>query len=336
MGRLSEIDELLWTWRSLNRAEIGEGWQVIPIGSGRCRAGVRFPGNEEVLLVGFNIGSSATSDLPQGRGFSVLRVSETKIGDFDVWLGIARKPAANIDFFAIMAADVFASVDKLSKTDEMVTYYRFLSRIRSWQKFMEQPRDRRLSDDEELGLIGELSVVQRLLRKGVSANLVMDFWKGPANGLRDFMTDALDIEVKSTIATNSFPAHISSLEQLDDGGRVEVYLAALRFSVHEVGIRLPVLVDLVRAEIGDAGRVAFERSLVLAGYQDAYAAEYTRSFVLVDERLFLVSEDFPRLSRSHIPLSIRSAEYQLDLELLDTKSLKLDDIIFTLGGMYQL
>lgn len=168
MALLNEHGELLSAWRSLSRAETGDGWRAISIGSGRCRAGVRFPGNEEALLVGFNMTSPAASELPQGRGFSVARVGEAPSGGFDLWLGVARKPTASLEMFTLMAADVLAAVDTGSNEDELRAYYQFLSRIRSWQQFMERPRDRRLSDEEELGLVGELTSCGACSRQGCS------------------------------------------------------------------------------------------------------------------------------------------------------------------------
>jgi hypothetical protein len=333
MAQLNEHEELLSAWRSLTSAETGEGWRAIAIGSGRCRAGVKFPGNEEALMVGFNMPFSKASDLPQGRGFAVARVGEARSGGFDLWLGVARKPTASLEMFTLMAADVLAAVNTESKNDELWAYYKFLSRIKSWQQFMERPRDGRLSDEDELGLFGELSVVRLLLKTGLSASSVMEYWKGPANGLRDFMTETFDLEVKSTASANHFPARISSLEQLDDVSGQTVCLAAFRFSIQDSGTNLPALINTVRNEIGWDGRAAFERSLLLAGYEDAFAAEYTRSFVPVDERVFMMTANFPRLSRTMTPLAIRSAEYELDLDLVDAATVELDDIILALGGL---
>ena len=332
MALRNEHEELLSAWRSMTSTDTAEGWRAIHIGSGRCRAGVRFPANEEGLLVGFNIAAPGASELPQGRGFSMARVGDAPSGGFDLWLGVVRKPAASLEMFTLMAADLLAAVNTGARSDELRAYHQLLSRVRSWQQFMERPRDRRLSDEEEVGLVGELSLLRRLLDTGTPVAAVMDYWKGPANGLRDFVTEALDIEVKATVSVNGFPARISSLEQLDDVSGRRVCLAAFRFSVQDTGQTLPEMIDAVRNEIGDQGRSAFERSLLLAGYEDAYAAEYRRGFVPVDQRVFVMAEDFPRLSRSGTPLAVRSAEYELDLDLVTAAAIELDDILPAPGG----
>ncbi len=333
MALRSEPEELRSAWKSLSGNADGEGWRAISIGSSRCRAGVRSPGNEEALLVGFNLTATRAANLPQGRGFSVVRVGDAPSGGFDLWLAVSRKSAASLELFTLMAADVLAAVNSVSGDDELRPYQQFHARIRSWQQFMERPRDRRLSDDEEVGLIGELTVFQYLLRAGIFAQTVADSWKGPANGLRDFVVDAMDIEVKATTSTNGFPARISSLEQLDDVSGRTVCLTALRFSVQDGGQTLPEVIDSVRNRIGDNGRVSFERNLLLAGYEDAHAPEYLRGFILVGERNFLISEEFPRLTRSAVPIAIRSADYEIDLDLIEAESVDFDYLISGLGAL---
>ncbi|RUZ75078.1 PD-(D/E)XK motif protein [Mesorhizobium sp. M7A.F.Ca.US.006.01.1.1] len=332
MALLNEHEELLSAWRSLSRAaETTDGWRTIPIGIGRCRAGVRFPAGDEALLVGFSIAAPAATDLPQGRGFSVSRVGDAPSGGFDVWFGVSRKPTASLEMFTLMAADLLASVSA-AKGEEQKAYYQFLSRIRSWQQFMERPRDRRLSEEEELGLFGELTIVGRLLDRGVPPSVVMQCWKGPANGLRDFMGEMHDVEVKATISPNGFPARISSLEQLDDVAGRSVFLAALRFSLQDAATSLPALIADIREKAGGDGRIGLERNLLLAGYDDAHADEYVRCFEPMDERIFRMGDGFPRLSRSSAPLAVRAAKYELDLDLVDIATVGLDEVFVAFGG----
>ncbi len=332
MALRSEHDELLAAWRSLGGGQSGDGWHTIRVGTGRCRAGVRFPDGEEALLVGFDLPPPAPDDLPQGRGFSVARVGEAPSAGFDLWIGISKKATASVELFTLMAADLMSATS--SGGGERRTFLQLLSRIESWQYFMERPRDRRLSDEEELGLFGELSVVGRLLDGGMGAATVMEYWKGPANGLRDFMGPGCDIEVKATVSPNGFPARISSLEQLDDVAGRSVFLVALRFSVDDHSRSLPELVDDIRQRMGPEDAVPLERSLLLAGYEDSYAQQYVRKFRQLEERAFRIGEGFPRISRSTAALAIRGAKYELDLDLVETATVDLNEVILVLGSGY--
>lgn len=332
MAPLSEHQQLESAWRSLRSDGTSEGWRTIAIGKGRFRAGIRFPENEEVLLAGFSIRPPGQSDLPQARGFSVMRVGDEAAGESQVWIGIARTPAASMEMFTIMAADLLEADAAVVDESELRAYYSFVSRIRSWQRFMEKPRDRRLSDTEEIGLFGELKVVQRLIRLGRPASEVLKLWKGPTNGLRDFSLGTVDLEVKSTISSNGFPASIGSLEQLDDADDHTIYLLAQRFALDSSGLTLPDLIDEIREVIGEGDDLCFGRSLLMAGYESAFAEEYTRRFIEADIRAYRMDQHFPRLTRSAVPLAVKAAKYDLDLDLVGAPTAELDEIHLALGG----
>jgi len=332
MAPLSEHQQLESAWRSLRSNGSSEGWRTIAIGKGRFRAGIRYPENEEVLLAGFSIRPPGQSDLPQARGFSVSRVWDEAVDDALVWIGIARTPAASMEMFSIMAADLLECDAATGDVSELRAYHSFVSRIRSWQQFMERPSDRKLSDAEEIGLFGELRVVQRLIQSGRPATEVLKIWKGPANGLRDFSLGTIDLEVKSTISPNGFPARIGSLEQLDDADDRTIYLLAQRFALDASGLTLPELIEEVRAELDEGDEPSFGRSLLMVGYESAFADEYTRRFIGADVRAYRMDDDFPRLGRNTVPLAIKSARYDLDLDLVGEATAELDEIYLALGG----
>ena len=325
MALQNESDQLRAAWRSLSNAEAADGWRIIPIKSKRCRAGVRYPNKEEGLLVGFNVPISRKSDLPQGKGFSVSHVEEAK-GEFGLWIGVTRNKSANAEMFVLMAADLLETVNLL-KQDEHQTYRLFLSRIKSWQQFMERPQFKRLSEEEEIGLVGELTVLERFIETGVAPEFALDIWKGPANGLRDFVTQDVCIEVKSTVSTKSFSAQINSLEQLDDLGSQSIYLAALRFCTRQEGRTLPQLINSIRGKIGGKLQIPFERNLLLAGYQEAFSDQYQKTFLLIEERHFLIEDGFPRIIRSNVPSEIGFVKYEIDIDLVTVPSLGFSDII---------
>lgn len=71
---------------------------------------------------------------------------------------------------------------------------------------------------------------------------------------------------------------------------------------------------------------------MLAGYSDAHAASYGRKFAVADSRTFAVTDAFPRLARSSIPLAVRDAEYVVDLDLVPVPARSTTDLIGTLFG----
>jgi hypothetical protein len=334
MAPRNDDEHLRAAWQSLSASTAPDGWRVIRIGaSRRAFAGVRFPSAIEGLLIGFNVDLPAAKDLPDGRGFAVEKLAEPATAEFRSWIGLSRRGSAGLDMFALMAADLLETAESHvgnSGDDELRLCQQFIARVRSWQRFMERPADGRLTDDEEVGLFGELSFVVLLLDAGFTPSDVVDIWLGPQNGLRDFMGEGFAVEVKSTVAVNGFPAKIASLEQLDNAQGEDISLVAFRLALQSDGVTLSELVDQLRTLIAGPAQSGFERKLVLAGYSNAHATSYSRKFATADLRSFAVTSGFPRLSRSSIPLAIRDAEYIIDLDLVPVAADSTTDLIRSL------
>lgn len=333
---LTEADELTVAWRALAESRSADGWVTVALsgGAGRVRAGIAFPAGEEMLLVGFNLAALPTkSQLPEGAGFRVEIAGGAVGPKFRHWICLARQAGAGRDLFLQMAADVMACVAGAEARGEQGVFSLMIARIRAWQEFMRRPVNDVLSPAEETGLAGELMMILRLVEAGARPGAVIAAWLGPANGLQDFQTGLMALEVKSTLQVAGFPAQVTSLEQLDDVGGKQVFLAALRFCIQENGATLPDLVSMVRALPGADRNAAaqLERSLLLAGFVDSAVESYTRKFHCVEMRIIPVSHGFPRIARSTTLPEIRSATYVVDLDLVTTPPINLSAILPEFG-----
>jgi hypothetical protein len=67
-----------------------------------------------------------------------------------------------------MVEDVLHVLGRLRESSEEQHLKALLSRVTAWQEFMERGRPPILGADEELGLIGELVVIEGLLNAGLS------------------------------------------------------------------------------------------------------------------------------------------------------------------------
>lgn len=327
----TDTEELHLAWTALAGQDVADGWMTIPLGGAgpRFRAGINYPGGYETLLVGFNgITTPKRADLPAGRGFTVSPVPEATGNGFTQWIGVSRQPNAPDDMFTQMAADIVGSLAAHAGRAESWLFGLLLARIRAWQEFMRPPRAGILSPEAELGLAGELIMLEALIGAGAEAGSVVDAWQGPARSLQDFLFAVHGLEVKTSLSVNGFPASISSLEQLDAAqGRV-VLLAAVRLCIQQTGRTLPEIVTCCRALLAPltVSLNAFELQLLNAGYFDSVAAEYLRTFDLVDIRIFPVDDAFPGILRSLTRPEIRSVEYVLNLDLVSLPSITVADL----------
>jgi hypothetical protein len=233
-----------------------------------------------------------------------------------------------------MAQDLIALLADALHEDEQTVADAVLARIRAWQDFMSYPRAGILSEDEEIGLHGELVVLERLLTALPDSAAVVDMWQGPLRGLHDFMLPVGALEVKATTSVTGFRAQIGSLEQLDLSIRSPIYLAAVRLTVSSAGLTLSQRVALLRSSLttcgGQAGQT-FEARLLRGGYINAFADRYVRRLIVSDLRWIDVISDFPLLTPASVPRGVLSARYVINLDMCPLPTTSLTTILEAVG-----
>ncbi|WP_087693412.1 PD-(D/E)XK motif protein [Pseudomonas sp. PE-S1G-1] len=329
-------EEMQAIWRPLAGDSPDEGWRSIAMaecGGCRLRAARSSPGNEEALLIGFpSLKLPAMNQLPNGHGFKVEKATLGEVGRGLNWLALVRQPAGSLDLFSSMVVDVLSTVQTSSDAKEELLFQRYLGRIRAWQDFMRRGHEG-LSAEEELGLVGELNVLSKLIEAGMPLFNSVDAWKGPLDGLHDFELGSGSIEVKTTIASEGFPACIDSLEQLDDSLRYPFFLAGVKLHLSEEGKNLVQHIDLLRQGFSSdpAALRAFDNCLVHGGYLDTHQNRYTRAFALTELVIHRVDEHFPRLTPFNTPLGVLRARYEIDLGLVQSQKISLNQALQELG-----
>lgn len=324
---------IITAWRALESLVEPEGWRSIPVSfNGNCnlQAGRRYPANLEALLIGFrSIVLPVTSALPQAKGFNVERIF---IVNSDKWLALVRQPEGSQELFTRMVVDIVDLITRNVEKEELALYQLFIGRLHTWQEFMQKNREV-LSLSTELGLVGELRFLEFLLNTGLPLHAAVDAWKGPVHGLQDFELGTGAVEVKSTLASNGFPARIMSLEQLDDSVRHPLFVCGCRFATGIHGQTLPQRVDALRQRlVSDTHALSrFNTVLLFAGYLDVHAEHYVRQFVETDERFLLVDDAFPRLVAGNVPVGIRQVRYEIDLDSLVGHQVEFAEIIMKTG-----
>ena len=266
----------------------------------------------------------AGRQLPEGRGFEVVRIDKPEGIEDGARIALVREPAGALELFGAMAEDIIGALRRARGAAPQLLCDLFLRRVAAWQEFMSRSADRRLSSEQEIGLFGELTLLDEMMNAGVPAVEAVEGWEGPADGLQDFVLGMGAIEVKSSIATTGFPARISSLEQLDDAVRQPLYLAAQRLALAGDGVTLPELVDRVRLRLAETGAAGtFGLRMRQAGYLIDHETYYVRRFSNAGVRLFLVDESFPRLTAAKVSSAIRHAVYSLEIDQVEAAPLTL-------------
>ena len=332
MARASE--EFLLAWQSLPKAGAELGWQTIPVTSpcAGCaiRAGRKYPMGQEVVLAGFDhVLLPVSEKLPDGQGFFVERVG---MNDGWTWLAMTRSESGQFDLFVAMACDVVGLLDAASQTERQTQMRLFIERVRAWQEFMRKGVTV-LGPEREVGLIGELTVLNELLDEGVGCSSVIDSWQGPLDGEQDFQLGMGAIEVKTTVSQTGFPARVGSLQQLDDHIRQPLFMAGVKLRLSTEGFGLPSLVTHTRERLNEAPIAAakFDRLLLDAGYFEGHVSQYIRRFELGELRIREVTGNFPRLTVGNVPSGVTAASYSINLDHHNNASLSLEQALMKLG-----
>lgn len=337
MALQNEEEQLVSAWRALNGEAGGSGWKVIDLFNAKgCKvmAGRKGSGNEESLLVGIS-GTSvpADSQLPHGQGFTFVHTELPGDASERIWFALVRQKGGQLPLFSLMAADLVALLACISGDAGGRILFALMARIHAWQNFMKHNRPDLLSAEEEVGLIGELVVLENLLTDGTAeATDAVESWIGPIDGLHDFKIGTGGIEVKSTTAPMGFMAKIGNLDQLDNSLFQPLYVGSVRFGQSDSGKTLPDFVDALKEEISDEAAVAmFSSRLIAAGYIEAMRDQYVRRFVTRELSYRLVKDDSPRLTRANVPSAIHEAKYTIDLEVIPVVATTFSEISSDLG-----
>lgn len=184
---------------------------------------------------------------------------------------------------------------------------------------------KKLSDEQEVGLFGELGVFEHLVNE-IGEERATSAWLGPENEEHDFMLPACDIEVKTT-RTEARVHMIGSATQLARSPERPLFLVSIQVTAAgaaNTGEALPDRVWRVRKKLDRSLRV-FDERLRSLGWEDRTAGDlYTRKYIARSEpRAYYVDDSFPAISPEGIASIVARPElvvglvYRIDVTNLE-------------------
>ena len=167
----------------------------------------------------------------------------------------------------------------------------------------------RLSDHQELGLYGELFVLDHLIRS-VGEHTAVGSWRGPTREEHDFGLDDYDLEVKTTLSEDR-SHRISSFTQLQPSPNRSLWLVSVQLTVGGVGgTTLPEQIDNIMNGLSEpALRRLFAERLASLGWDTSHGHLYKRRFAARGDILtFRVTNEFPAITERRL----RSAGFPIE------------------------
>lgn len=241
-------------------------------------------------------------------GTAVIEINQYKRDDYCT-LRFSLCDNEMSGLFYIFCEDLIEQTRQISDTTE--SYTAILNRFFKWKKMFISSNGVLLTEPEILGLIGEVLFLKSYLMGKIGASEALKSWSGQELTHKDFSWNNTWYEVKS-ISLGSKSVKISSLEQLDSEFDGELVIFTFeKMSEAYNGITLnKLIVDTVILFERDDDKEIFLSKVAMQGYEynnyyDAFVYEMG-SFTRI-----LVSEDFPKLTKSNLPIEIYKVTYEL-------------------------
>lgn len=296
-----------------------ETFQEFFLQPGKPKA-IRLKGVVPATLFVTEYGRTMGVRLPAGKGATALRspmrqlsIAVSGSGPSAV-LELSTGARTLFKEFFLFAMDI---ADAVQRNDIDVSEA-VETALRSWRELLQ--RAARLSLEAEVGLIGELLVLQRLADS--MGDTAVGAWIGPLKQRHDFRLAKLEIEVKTT-SMQSREHFINSWDQLLPSSGTPLYLLSIQLESagNAKSFSLPSLIETLMGSFGSTARVALAARLENVGYLPGDAPQYPERFKRRSpDQIILVDAAFPRLVSDLVKLPdqtkrrIKELHYRINVD----------------------
>lgn len=230
------------------------------------------------------------------------------------------------DIFSLFIQNVLEDIAESVTENEAVT--KTLNVISKWKKLFDKINFNGLSIEQQKGLIGELLFINQLL-DDKSSSAILNAWTGPDFEDKDFVFGATGVEIKLT--SSKYPKlKITNEGQLDTQNLNDLFLILYTVEdVKENGFTLNSLIGQTQQKLVENVDELkfFNERLMLLGYFDGDKEHYDKMYSLKKIHSYSVSEQFPKIIKSHLPLGIYNTSYFIELSAVENFAVEMEDII---------
>jgi hypothetical protein len=221
------------------------------------------------------------------------------------------------DIFSLFIENIVEEISKSVSENEALVETSNV--VLKWKKLFDKINFQGLTIERQKGLIGELLLFNSLLDEKYSIDALLESWTGPDFNDKDFRFGSFGIEVKLT--SSKVPKiKISSERQLDNENLTKLYLVL--YVVEEVkdkGFSLNSVIEDIRTKINNNQNALkfFNDRLLLVGYFDEDFENYEGQYAFRKRNFYEVSNNFPRLVTSDLPIGLFDTKYNIELSAIE-------------------
>jgi hypothetical protein len=258
------------------------------------------------------------NSLPKWRGISIEIEYFEKLFLLKkhYFLVLKQEDDKGTEIFEVVLQNLVDHLIREIKDDQSLfsSVFKVLDR---WRTFFQRGGFKRLSDEQQRGLFGELWFINDWLDKNPGQPpLVIEQWEGPTRGRIDFKNSKCGLEIKTVLDKINKSIKISSENQLKISELTSVlfiYVCFLEQSKTH-GRTLQDLASEVREKIAcrsDRIALIYNDFLTDIGFRED---EYADTFFFVENtEVYEAGEGFPRLIKEDLPVGISNVSYNVDL-----------------------
>ena len=242
------------------------------------------------------------------KATSAIEISVGQVRN-NIWsLGFHLVQNSMSGLFYKFCDDIIESSRNLPESVNGMTYV--VKRYNSWKKMFYNLKKDILSENEIMGLIGELLFLRKEMMKKYPEDIAVNSWSGCDKAHKDFSVENDWYEIKATKAS-SLTVRIHSIEQLDADTNGQLVVFELEkmsetFDGYSLNNVVRDVLNDVSPEVAD---ILLEK-LKSVGWE--YNDEYDKYvYRITSYTKYLVNDQFPRLKKSNMASSIVKVEYDI-------------------------
>jgi hypothetical protein len=238
---------------------------------------------------------------------------------------VSLKESAYYEIFLVLAADLVEIL--LTAETEKIGYLGFKERMEHWRDFLRLSKSRTLTYEEEIGLFGELVILEKIL--SVNSKIeVLSAWKGPLGKSHDFIRPSISFEIKTSPLKKKALINISSEFQLDGKNLFLGFIVIDDTIDSEANKSIPDLIETIQKLLPEDGLDLFKGLIKSAGYKETESEKYkNRKYAVSSISFYEVSDTFPRITPSKINPNVSDVRYKLNVGGLNSYAANAEKLI---------
>ena len=280
-------------------------------------------------------GSSPSNPLPRLRDIEVSLSPPDTTGSRI--LALKLLDTNQVDVFHTLCRDIIEASMGAQSEAEAVSVV--LMRTWRWHHLLRGGGGTLLSLQAQMGLIGELFMLERYILPNLDPPSALAAWRGPLDSPKDFEIGGVAIEVKARRGGAASYISITSEDQLDEDGVDFLFLYVVELgqasaagndgvTVQEVAGRISRHLNETHPGVSQV----FEALLLAAGLnpEDDYS---DHRWLEGTSRFYTVTDDFPRILPGEIRSGVSRVRYSVSLGDCEPYSVGESRLMDTLVGM---